>query len=58
MDVNFQRILTRFEVICSQDQTMDEHRRRFLDFIYFFAEIVKCWTYGVRFFLFQNVFHP
>ena len=39
MGVNFQRILTRFEVICSQDQTMDEHRRRFLDFYLFF-----CWN--------------
>ena len=39
MDVNFQRILTRFEGVCSQDQTMDEHRRRFLDFYLFF-----CWN--------------
>ena len=39
MDVNFQRILTRFEVICSQDQTMDEHRRLFLDFFLIFPEI-------------------
>ena len=41
MDVNFQRILTRFEVFCYQDQTIEERRRPFLDFYINTSDIAK-----------------
>ena len=58
MDVNFQRILTQFEVVCSQDQTIEEHRRLFLDFYLISSEIAKFWQQRVRFFLFKNLPPP
>ena len=46
MDINFQRILTRFEVICSQNQTIEEHCRLFLDFYLISSEIAKMLLIG------------
>ena len=58
MDVNFPRILTQFEVVCSKGQTIEEHRQLFLDFYLISSEIDKFWQHGVRYFLFRNLSLP